>query len=273
MGTDLNRNWSFKWELLAVAFVRHHQQRRPTGTRRRSPPSRPSGLRNFVNSRRGRRGPADQGNIDWHTYSQPRPGWPCGYTTAKRPAPSAPTLVGFLHPLGRTDRGDQRLHPEQASDLLASRTAPLIDWMRATSTASSPTPSRCTRRQSGSGGGFSARRTDRAPKRPGNRRSVHRGSTTTPAPATTGSSANRPSTSVPAGAAVATVYSDTCPDRHRVEATNPIRHRHRHRGRLGASGVPQATNSSGAKQLATTVSPKPTYRRGDRPVGRITARR
>jgi hypothetical protein len=141
VGTDLNRNWSYQWGCCGGSSG-------STGSETYRGPSAFSApetqrLRNFVNGRVIGGTQQIKAHIDFHTYSQ-LVLWPYGYTTANTTtnlgvdAESAfATLGQQMAPSGYT--------PEQASDLyIADGT--VIDWMWAT-TASSRTPSRCTRAQ------------------------------------------------------------------------------------------------------------------------------
>jgi hypothetical protein len=148
VGTDLNRNWSYQWGCCGGSSG-------STGSETYRGPSAFSApetqrLRNFVNSRVVGGTQQIKAHIDWHTYSQ-LVLWPYGYTTANTTpnlgtdARNAfATLGQMIAPSGYT--------PEQASDLyIADGT--IIDWMWATHSIFSytiemyPGPS-------GSGGGF-----------------------------------------------------------------------------------------------------------------------
>jgi carboxypeptidase T len=148
VGTDLNRNWSYQWGCCGGSSG-------STGSATYRGPSAFSApetqrLRNFVNGRVIGGTQQIKAHIDFHTYSQ-LVLWPYGYTTANTTANlgtdarnAFATLGQMIAPSGYT--------PEQASDLyIADGT--IIDWMWATHGIFSytiemyPGPS-------GSGGGF-----------------------------------------------------------------------------------------------------------------------
>ena len=139
VGTDLNRNWAYQWGCCggssgtfssetyrgAVAVL---GARDAAGAR----------LRQLAGDRRRA---ADQGAIDFHTYSELIL-WPYGYTTAD----TAPTADANDRERSRRSASRWRTNgytPEQATDLyIADGT--IDDWMWGR-TRSSPTRSRCTR--------------------------------------------------------------------------------------------------------------------------------
>lgn len=148
VGTDLNRNWSYQWGCCggSSGTTSSETYRGPSAF---SAPETQR-LRNFVNSRVVGGVQQIKANVDWHTYSQ-LVLWPYGYTTTNTtPNLNADTQSAYatlgaaIAPSGYT--------PEQASDLyIADGT--IIDWMWATHGIFSytielyPGPS-------GSGGGF-----------------------------------------------------------------------------------------------------------------------
>jgi hypothetical protein len=127
VGTDLNRNWSYQWGCCggSSGTTSSETYRGPSSF---SAPETQR-LRNFVNSRVIGGVQQIKANVDWHTYSQ-LVLWPYGYTTTNTTpnlnadAQSAFASLGTaIAPSGYT--------PEQASDLyIADGT--IIDWMWAT---------------------------------------------------------------------------------------------------------------------------------------------
>jgi carboxypeptidase T len=148
VGTDLNRNWSYQWGCCggSSGTTSSETYRGPSAF---SAPETQR-LRNFVNSRVIGGVQQIKANIDWHTYSQ-LVLWPYGYTTTNTTpnlnadAQSAYASLGTaIAPSGYT--------PEQASDLyIADGT--VIDWMWATHGIFSYTIEMYPG-ASGSGGGF-----------------------------------------------------------------------------------------------------------------------
>jgi hypothetical protein len=148
VGTDLNRNWSYQWGCCggSSGTTSSETYRGPSAF---SAPETQR-LRDFVNSRVVGGVQQIKANIDWHTYSQ-LVLWPYGYTTTNTtPNLSADaqsafsTLGAAMAPSGYT--------PEQASDLyIADGT--VIDWMWATHGIFSYTIEMYPG-SSGAGGGF-----------------------------------------------------------------------------------------------------------------------
>jgi hypothetical protein len=149
IGTDLNRNWGFQWGCCGGSSGS------PSSATNRgpSPFSAPETqrLRDFVNSRVVGGVQQIKAHIDWHTYSELIL-WPYGYTTANTtPTLNADAQAAFAA-MGQAMAATNGYTPEQASDLyIADGT--IIDWMWATHRIFSytiemyPGPS-------GSGGGF-----------------------------------------------------------------------------------------------------------------------
>ena len=149
VGTDLNRNWSYQWGCCGGSSG-------STGSETYRGPSAFSApetqrLRNFVNSRVVGGVQQIKANIDWHTYSQ-LVLWPYGYTTANTTPNLGVDAQSAYATLGQQMAATNGYTPEQASDLyIADGT--VIDWMWATHGIFSytiemyPGPS-------GSGGGF-----------------------------------------------------------------------------------------------------------------------
>ncbi len=148
VGTDLNRNWSYQWGCCGGSSG-------STGSETYRGPSSFSApetqrLRNFVNGRVIGGTQQIKAHIDWHTYSQ-LVLWPYGYTTANTTANLGVDAQAAFATLGQ-QMAPSGYTPEQASDLyIADGT--IIDWMWATHGIFSytiemyPGPS-------GSGGGF-----------------------------------------------------------------------------------------------------------------------
>jgi hypothetical protein len=125
VGTDLNRNWAFQWGCCGGSSG-------STGSETYRGPSafsapETTNLRNFVNSRVVGGTQQIKVNIDFHTYSE-LVLWPYGYTTAN----TTPTLnadaQSTFATIGRAMADSNGFTPEQASDLyIADGT--IIDWM------------------------------------------------------------------------------------------------------------------------------------------------
>jgi hypothetical protein len=243
VGTDLNRNWSFQWGCCggSSGTTSSETYRGPSAF---SAPETQR-LRDFVNSRVIGGVQQIKANIDWHTYSQLIL-WPYGYTTANTTSTLNADAQSAFATLGQAMAATNSYTPEQASDLyLADGT--IIDWMWATHGIFAytfemyPGPS-------GSGGGFYPPDEQIVPQTTRNREAVlmfgeyadcvYRivGLQATYCGASGGT----------------TVYSDTF-ETATGWTTNPSGTDTATSGQW-ERGVPQATNSSGVKQLATTVS-------------------
>jgi hypothetical protein len=242
VGTDLNRNWSFQWGCCGGSSG-------STGSETYRGPSAFSApetqrLRNFVNSRVVGGVQQIKSHIDWHTYSQ-LVLWPYGYTTANTtPTLNAVNQSAFAA-LGQAMAATNGYTPEQASDLyIADGT--IIDWMWATHGIFSytiemyPGPS-------GSGGGFYPPDEQIVTQTTRNREAVLLFSEYADCVYRI---INRQD--LCGGSPGTTVYSDNF-ESATGWATNPLGTDTATTG-LWERGVPQATNSSGAKQLSTTVS-------------------
>jgi carboxypeptidase T len=125
VGTDLNRNWGFEWGCCggSSGTTSSETYRGP------SPFSAPETqrLRDFVNSRVVGGVQQIRTNIDFHTYGQ-LVLWPYGYTTANtQPTLNADAELTF-RTIGNQMAASNGFTPEQASDLyIADGT--IIDWM------------------------------------------------------------------------------------------------------------------------------------------------
>jgi hypothetical protein len=243
VGTDLNRNWSYQWGCCGGSSG-------STGSatyRGPSPFSAPETqrLRNFVNGRVIGGVQQIKAHIDWHTYSQ-LVLWPYGYTTANTtPNLNADAQQAYAT-LGQQMAATNGYTPEQASDLyIADGT--IIDWMWATHAIFSytiemyPGPS-------GSGGGFYPPDEQIGPQTTRNREAVLLFSEAADCVyKVIGKQAQ-----YCGGGGGTTVYSDTF-ETATGWTTNPNGTDTATTG-VWERGDPEATSSSGAKQLGTTVS-------------------
>jgi len=125
VGTDLNRNWGYQWGCCGGSSG-------STGSetyRGPSPFSAPetARLRDFVNSRVVGGTQQIKAHVDFHTYSQ-LVLWPYGYTTAN----TTPTLIADAQStfatIGQQMAATNQFTPEQASDLYIADGV-IIDWM------------------------------------------------------------------------------------------------------------------------------------------------
>jgi carboxypeptidase T len=127
VGTDLNRNWSYQWGCCggSSGTTSSETYRGPSGF---SAPETQR-LRDFVNSRVVGGVQQIKANIDWHTYSQ-LVLWPYGYTTTDTTGNLGADARSAFASLG-TAIAPSGYTPEQASDLyIADGT--ITDWMWAT---------------------------------------------------------------------------------------------------------------------------------------------
>jgi murein tripeptide amidase MpaA len=125
VGTDLNRNWSYRWGCCGGS----------SGTTSSSTYRGPSSfsapetarLRDFVNSRVIGGVQQIKANIDFHTYSE-LVLWPFGYTTANTTTGMNADQRNTFATLGQQMAATNGYTPEQSSDLyIADGTS--IDWM------------------------------------------------------------------------------------------------------------------------------------------------
>jgi len=149
VGTDLNRNWSYQWGCCggSSGSTSSATYRGP------SPFSAPETqrLRDFVNSRVLGGVQQIKANIDFHTYSE-LVLWPYGYTTANTTSNLGVDAQATFQTIGQQMAATNGFTPEQASDLyIADGT--IIDWMWATHGIFSYTLELYPN-SSGSGGGF-----------------------------------------------------------------------------------------------------------------------
>jgi hypothetical protein len=125
VGTDLNRNWSYQWGCCGGSSG-------STGSETYRGPSSFSApetqrLRNFVQSRVIGGVQQIKTNIDFHTYSE-LVLWPFGYTTANTTTGMGVDQEATFRTLGVQMANTNGFTPEQSSDLyIADGTS--IDWM------------------------------------------------------------------------------------------------------------------------------------------------
>jgi hypothetical protein len=125
VGTDLNRNWAFRWGCCGGSSSSTSSET----FRGAVPFSAPETdvLRKFVNSRVVGGVQQIRTGIDFHTYSE-LVLWPFGYTyTDTQPGMSADEQSTFAT-LGRSMAGTNGYTPEQASDLYITD-GTIIDWL------------------------------------------------------------------------------------------------------------------------------------------------
>jgi murein tripeptide amidase MpaA len=127
-GTDLNRNWGYRWGCCGGSSG-------STGSETYRGPSAFSApetqrLRDFTNSRVVGGVQQIKSHIDWHTFSELIL-WPFGYTTAN----TAPGLTAneerAFRTLGQQMASSNRYTPQQSSDLYITDGS-IGDWMWAT---------------------------------------------------------------------------------------------------------------------------------------------
>jgi murein tripeptide amidase MpaA len=125
VGTDLNRNWAYRWGCCGGSSGSTSSQTY-RGTAAFSAPET-ARLRDFVNGRVVGGVQQIKANIDFHTYSE-LVLWPFGYTTANTATGMNADQANTFITLGRQMAGSNNYTPEQSSDLyIADGTS--IDWM------------------------------------------------------------------------------------------------------------------------------------------------
>jgi hypothetical protein len=244
VGTDLNRNWSYQWGCCggSSGTTSSETYRGPSAF---SAPETQR-LRNFVQSRVIGGVQQIKANIDWHTYSQ-LVLWPYGYTTANTTSTLNADAESAFRTLGQQMAAINGYTPEQASDLyIADGT--VIDWMWNTYGIFSYTIEMYPG-SSGSGGGFYPPDEQIVPQTTRNRDvvllfadyadCVYR-------------VVGLQGTYCGGGGGGTTVYSDNF-DGTAAWTTNPSSTDTATTGQWQQAD-PADTNSSGAKQLGTTVS-------------------
>ncbi|RJQ69178.1 zinc carboxypeptidase [Pseudonocardiaceae bacterium YIM PH 21723] len=127
-GTDLNRNWGFKWGCCGGSSGSTSSETY-RGTAAFSAPETQV-LRDFVNSRVVGGKQRITAHIDFHTYSE-LVLWPMGYTTADTTPEVNADQAKTFQTLGRNMAATNRYTPEQSSDLYITDGS-IIDWMWAT---------------------------------------------------------------------------------------------------------------------------------------------
>ncbi|MGW4464676.1 M14 family metallopeptidase [Micromonospora sp. NPDC004704] len=128
VGTDLNRNWGYNWGCCggSSGTTSSETYRGPSAF---SAPETQA-LRNFVNSRVVGGTQQIKANIDFHTYSQ-LVLWPYGYTTANTAAGLNADQEATFRTLGQQMAATNGYTPEQSSDLYITD-GDSLDWMWAT---------------------------------------------------------------------------------------------------------------------------------------------
>lgn len=243
VGTDLNRNWGYQWGCCGGSSG-------STGSETYRGPSAFSSpedqnLRNFVNSRVVGGVQQIKTNIDFHTYSK-LVLWPYGYTTADTAANLNADAHSVFATLGTQMAATNGYTPEQSSELyIADGTS--IDWMWGQYGIFAYTFEMYPG-ASGSGGGFYPPDEQIPAQTALNKESVLQIAEYADCPyRIIGKQAQ-----YCGGGSGTTIYSDDF-ETATGWTTNPTGVDTATTG-AWERGVPQATNSSGPKQLAATVS-------------------
>ncbi|WP_329106442.1 M14 family metallopeptidase [Micromonospora sp. NBC_01699] len=128
VGTDLNRNWGYNWGCCggSSGSTSSETYRGPSAF---SAPETQA-LRNFVNSRVVGGTQQIKANIDFHTYSQ-LVLWPYGYTTANTAPGLSVDQEATFRTLGQQMAATNSYTPEQSSDLYITD-GDSLDWLWAT---------------------------------------------------------------------------------------------------------------------------------------------
>ncbi len=125
IGTDLNRNWGYRWGCCGGSSGS------PSSSTYRGPSAfsapETQALRNFVSGRVVGGVQQIKANIDFHTYSQ-LVLWPYGYTTANTDTGMNADQYNTFATLGRQMADTNGYTPEQSSDLYVTD-GDSIDWM------------------------------------------------------------------------------------------------------------------------------------------------
>jgi hypothetical protein len=125
VGTDLNRNWSYQWGCCGGSSTSTSSETYRGPSAFSAPESQR--LRDFVNSRVVGGVQQIKANIDFHTYSQLIL-WPYGYTTANTATGLTADDQAAFSTIGNQMAATNGYTPEQSSDLyVADGTS--IDWM------------------------------------------------------------------------------------------------------------------------------------------------
>src|SRR4051794_21465962 len=124
VGTDLNRNWSYRWGCCGGSSGTFSSETYRGASAFSAPETQR--VRDFVNSRVIGGVQQIKANIDFHTYSE-LVLWPYGYTTANTATGLTVDDQSALSTLGRNMAATNGYTPEQASDLyIADGT--IDDW-------------------------------------------------------------------------------------------------------------------------------------------------
>jgi carboxypeptidase T len=128
VGTDLNRNWPYKWGCCggSSGSTSSETYRGPSAS---SSPE-VTNVINFVNSRRVDGVQQIKTNIDFHTFSE-LVLWPLGYTTANTGSDMTQQQYNTFATLGQQMAATNNYTPEQASDLYITDGS-IDDWLWAT---------------------------------------------------------------------------------------------------------------------------------------------
>jgi hypothetical protein len=125
VGTDLNRNWSWQWGCCGGSSGTFSSETYRGASAFSAPETQV--VRNFVNSRVVGGAQQIKANIDFHTYSE-LVLWPYGYTTANTGSGLTADDEAALRTLGQQMAATNGYTPEQASDLyIADGT--INDWL------------------------------------------------------------------------------------------------------------------------------------------------
>lgn len=128
VGTDLNRNWPYKWGCCggSSGSTSSETYRGPSAS---SSPE-VTNVINFVNSRKVGGVQQIKTNIDFHTFSE-LVLWPLGYTTANTGSDMTQQQYNTFATLGQQMAATNNYTPEQASDLYITDGS-IDDWLWAT---------------------------------------------------------------------------------------------------------------------------------------------
>ena len=158
VGTDLNRNWGYRWGCCGGSSGNPPSSTYRGASAFSAPETR--AVRDFVNSRVVGGVQQLRAAIDFHTYWE-LVLWPYGYTYSNTATGMNADQYNTFATMGRAMAATNGYTPEQASDLYIADGI-LPDWAWG-ATASSPSPSRCTR---GPARPASTRPTKSSPARP-----------------------------------------------------------------------------------------------------------
>jgi carboxypeptidase T len=128
VGTDLNRNWGYRWGCCGGSSGSTSSETYRGPSAFSAPETR--ALRDFVNSRVVNGVQQIKVNIDFHTYSE-LVLWPFGWTTANTPTGMTADQYNTFATIGRQMAATNGYTPQQSSDLYITDGSS-IDWMWAT---------------------------------------------------------------------------------------------------------------------------------------------